>query len=240
MFSWQKRHILFTLQLVIGSALNKLSKRTHFEADTKYTFCDYLNISACAATESLKSFSVSIYNPIARFVDTIVRVPVQNKSVIVYGPDGKPVTADVLPVSKETAIVRGLLGDAPFELVFRAEQLPPLGFAVYKVNVTSSRGKYPGFKDSLKKSPDVPEDRHNGDYVIENEHLRLTFSGDSGRLVEMENLVSSLKQSVDQQFLWYRSSVGADKSGQASGAYIFRPNSSEAYPVSSQNHAKVK
>ena len=224
-------------QVVIGSALNELSGRTHSVADTKFSFCNYLNISACAATEAVKSFSVSIYNPIARFVDTIVRIPVQSESVAVYGPDGMSVTTDVLPVSKATAVIRGNLGNASFELVFRAERLPPLGFAVYKVKIIS-RGKYPGFKDSLKKSPNPKEP--NGDYVIENEHLRLTFSGDSGRVVDMENLVSSFKQSVDQQFFWYNASVGNKESGQASGAYIFRPNSSKTFTVSDQNHAKVR
>lgn len=235
-FDYAKRLAIGTAecQIFIGSALNKLSERVHSEADIKFTFCDYLNISACAATATLKSFSISVFNPIARFVDTIVRVPVQNSSVMVYGPNGKPVSADVLPVSRATSFVRGNLGNAPCELVFRAERLPPLGFVTYKVNITSGR-KHPGFEASLRKSPE----KNNGDYIIENEHLRLTFSADTGRLVEMENLETSLTQSVDQQFFWYNSSIGNQESKQASGAYIFRPNSSKATTISYKNHAKI-
>lgn len=38
---------------------------------------------------------------------------------------------------------------------------------------------------------------------------------------------------VDQNYFWYASNVGDAKDPQVSGAYIFRPNGSLAYPVSS-------
>lgn len=39
---------------------------------------------------------------------------------------------------------------------------------------------------------------------------------------------------VDQNYLWYASNVGDSKNSQVSGAYIFRPNASLAYSVSSK------
>jgi hypothetical protein len=41
------------------------------------------------------------------------------------------------------------------------------------------------------------------------------------------NVASGLSQALGQQFMWYNSSVGNADDGQASGAYIFRPNSSD-------------
>lgn len=38
---------------------------------------------------------------------------------------------------------------------------------------------------------------------------------------------------VDQNYFWYASNGGDAKDPQVSGAYIFRPNGSLAYPVSS-------
>ena len=230
--------------MVINSALNKVSqRRQYFGTNIQYTFCDYLNISACPATETTKSFTITVYNPIARPVDTNIRIPVSSQEVKIIGPDGKPVPVVIEPVSKETKFVRGSLGNAPYELTFPITGLPPLGVAIYTGNTTSNSGKHTSKVASkfasklLRKSDFTNSDYHDGDYVISNKHLRLTFDHDSGRLTKIENLASNISLPVDQQFLWYNASVGNNKdSNQASGAYIFRPNSSKPFNVSLNNN----
>lgn len=223
--------------MVINSALAKITRQKNSEDDVQYMFCDYLNISVCHATETSKSFTITVYNPIARTIETIIRIPVSSKYVKVYDRNSKQVPFIVQPVTKITRFVRGKLGNAPYELVFSAVGLPPLGLAVYQVNTTSKQQKSisnsnNGFKTHNMKG-------NNVDYVIENEHLRLTFSDKIGRLVQIENLKSKIKQPVDQQFFWYNSSVGNNVSDQASNAYNFRPNSSTQFNVSVGNHAKI-
>lgn len=218
--------------MVINSTLNKLIRRENDETDTEFTFCDYLNVSACSATETSKTFIIAVYNPIARPTETNIRVPVSSKSVVVFDSDGKQISFSIQPVTKVTRIIRGKLGNASYELVFPVVNLPPLGLAMYQVNITSNSTKSKSNKVSfIAKS--------SGYIAIVNKHLRLTFSTMNGRLVEIENLDSQIKQSVDQQFLWYNSSVGNKVSDQASNAYIFRPNSGEPFNVSFDNHAKI-
>jgi lysosomal alpha-mannosidase len=223
--------------MVMKSALSKLTRRRNSEAVIQFTFCDYLNISVCPGTETPRSFIITAYNPIARSVNAIIRVPVSTKDVKVFSIDGKPVPFGTQPVTKVTKIVRGKLGNAPYELVFSAIGIPPLGSTVYQVNVTLGEENPAG---DIQRNSDVRGlEGNNVDHVIENEHLRLTFSNKTGRLVEIENLKSRIKQSVDQQFLWYNSSVGNNVSDQASNAYNFRPNSSTPFNMSVENYAKI-
>ena len=219
------------------SALSKLTRRRNSEAVIRFTFCDYLNISVCPGTETPRSFIITAYNPIARSVNAIIRVPVSTKDVKVFSIDGKPVPFGTQPVTKVTKIVRDKLGNAPYELVFSAIGIPPVGSTVYQVNVTLGEENPAG--DIQRNSNVRGLEGNNVDHVIENEHLRLTFSNKTGRLAEIENLKSRIKQSVDQQFFWYNSSVGNNVSDQASNAYNFRPNSSTPFNVSVENYAKI-
>ena len=151
--------------------------------------------------------------------------------------DSKRVPFAIQPVTEITKFVRGKLGNAPYQLVFSAVNVPPLGFSMYQVDVTSKAET--SIADNQRSSKKRDLKANSDDYVIKNKYLRLTFSNKNGRLVEILNLVSQVKQSVDQQFFWYNSSVGNNVSDQASNAYNFRPNSSTPFNISVDNHAKI-
>ena len=204
--------------MVINSALNEVSQRKHVDADIQYTFCDYLNISVCPGTEVTKPFTITVYNPVARNVDTYIRIPVSSRSVRIFGPNATEIPYAVLPVTKVTKHVRGKRGNAPYELVFPASSIPPLGLVTFKVKFG------PNFPKTLELTS-------NSGYSIENKHLRLTFSIHTGRLVEVENLRSKIKLPIDQQFYWYQ----AD----GSGAYLFDPLSNKPSVVSPGNKASI-
>ena len=228
--------------MVINSALNTFNQQQQY---IQYTFCDYLNISICPASEVNQQFTVTVYNPIARSIDTNIRIPVSNMSFKVFGPNGIEVPCAVLRVTKATKYVRGKRGKAPYELVFPASDLPPLGFALFDVkfspNVPKMSGfKIPGHKQGIRgysvgihNKSDFATERltPNSDYSIENKYLRLTFSTYTGRLVEVENLKSKIKLPVDQQFYWYQAG--------GSGAYIFDPASNKSNVVSPGNMANI-
>ena len=222
--------------MLINSALNKVGEQKYFDDNVEYTFCDFLNISVCPATETSKSFTITVYNPIARTVDTNIRIPVSSQAVNIFGSDGKAVPVVIQQVTNETKFVRGNIGNAQYELTFPITGLPPLGVAVFTGNTTSNAEHVPKvpskFSSKLLKKSDFRNGvRSNEEYVISNKHLRLTFSLDSGRLTKVENLESEISLNVDQQFLWYNASIGNSASQQASGAYIFRPNSSTPFSV---------
>ena len=66
--------------------------------ELNFTYCDYLNISACHITEKEESLVVNIYNPIGRAVATNVRVPVNFKEYIVFDARGNVVPSQMSKV----------------------------------------------------------------------------------------------------------------------------------------------
>uniref|UniRef100_A0A6I8N4V2 Alpha-mannosidase n=1 Tax=Ornithorhynchus anatinus TaxID=9258 RepID=A0A6I8N4V2_ORNAN len=71
-------------------------------------------------------------------------------------------------------------------------------------------------------------------------HLRVLFDPATGLLSEIQNLDSGISLPVRQAFYWYNASVGNDQNAQASGAYIFRPNRSEPFPVSPRGRVQTQ
>merc|ERR1712038_999362 len=117
-------------------------------------------------------------------------------------------------------------------LVFEAEA-PPLGYNVYHIQA----------QDMIKKTDKRAEAatsrrRAGATMALENDNIKVNFC-DNGRICSLENKKSGLKMTVDQNWLWYNASVGGTTipgvtTSQKSGAYIFRPNTTTAYPVSSE------
>lgn len=201
------------------------------------TFCDHLNVSVCPLTEKTKSFTVTVYNPLARAVDAVVRLPVALASMNVFSPQGKLIESQMLPVSNETRLLRQaqnlIQGDSSFELIFFAK-VPALGFATYFVNSTKSTVKSKIFKDVPKR---VYEDAD--EVSIENEFIKLSFTEDTGHLTSMTDKSSKTTTVLSQGFYWYNGSLGEDASKQPSGAYIFRPNSSQPIPIPQSSKVEV-
>lgn len=197
--------------------------------------CDYLNISVCRITETEKSVIINVYNPIARPISTYIRLPVNTRNVLVFGSKAEAVKSQIMPVSKETAqLRRNLKGFAAYEIVFPIN-IPALGFSTYFLNQSSDEEN----KSFSPTYSELEELNLKNDF-IDNNKIRLEFSSETGRLVRMICKDTKLVLSVDQQFFWYKGSEGNQDSKQTSGAYVFRPNSSEPNEVCENNKAKVK
>ncbi|XP_032775635.1 lysosomal alpha-mannosidase isoform X2 [Strigops habroptila] len=204
-------------QLLVSNALSSLSgtKET-------FTFCNSLNVSICPLTEASSQFIVLLYNPLGRRVSWPIRLPVNGVSYTVTDPHGQPVPSEVVPVSIVTHGLRGNDAGAMQELLFQASA-PALGFSTF--TVTQSPHGDP--RVPPVQPPVLPQP-----WDIHNEHLRVLFDPLTGHLKEIQNLAKNISLPVFQSFYWYNASVGNEESSQASGAYIFRPNSSEPIPVS--------
>ncbi|XP_005881664.1 PREDICTED: lysosomal alpha-mannosidase, partial [Myotis brandtii] len=164
-------------------------------------------------------FQVTVYNPLGRKVNWMVRLPVSKHIFLVKDPSGAVVPSDV--VTMPSSDVQ--------ELLFSAS-VPALGFSIYSVTQVPGRSPRadrpePRFQKSLswiKSSSRVkPSSRV---LTIQNEYISASFDPDTGLLVEMKNLEQHLLLPVRQAFYWYNASTGNNLSSQASGAYIFRPN----------------
>ncbi|XP_032991035.1 lysosomal alpha-mannosidase isoform X1 [Rhinolophus ferrumequinum] len=192
-------------EVLLSNALSRLSG-----SKEEFTFCRNLNISVCPLSQTAESFQVTIYNPLGRKVDWMVRLPVSQHVFLVKDPSGTVVPSDVVTMPSSDMQ----------ELLFSAS-VPALGFSIY--SVTQVPGRSPQAHTSQPGSQ-KPSSRI---LTIQNEHLRARFDPDTGLLVELKNLDHDLLLPVRQAFYWYNASTGNNLSTQVSGAYIFRPNRQE-------------
>ncbi|GFS23846.1 alpha-mannosidase, partial [Elysia marginata] len=157
-------------------------------------------------------FQVSLYNPLARPVQYVTRVPVSGNKFTVLTPRG-PVQADIFPLSRETkALIPRSSQQADSELVFVAS-VPAVGFATYFVDRTSNKGF-----TSKEAEP-------SRDTVIQGKYVSVKFD-DDGLMSSISNLAINAEVPLHQNFLYYPAHGGEcvdDSRKQPSGAYIFRP-----------------
>ncbi|XP_049645255.1 lysosomal alpha-mannosidase [Suncus etruscus] len=199
-------------EVLIGNALAQLGG-----SKKNFSFCRYLNMSQCPLTMREKQFQVTVYNPLARSVTQMVRLPVSSAAYLVKDPNNKAVPSEVVPI--------------PYldqqELLFSAS-VPALGFSVYTVQVAKMHPRIP----TSRLTSQEPQSSEPSSITIENEYIRARFDRRTGLLVAVQNLEKNMELPVYQAFYWYNASVGDRSSEQASGAYIFRPEQSKPYAVS--------
>ncbi|XP_069914917.1 lysosomal alpha-mannosidase isoform X3 [Oryctolagus cuniculus] len=205
-------------EVLLSNALARLSG-----SQEAFSICPELNISVCPLSQTSARFQVAIYNPLARKVDRMVRLPVSEGAFLVKDPSGHAVPSDVLLLPQPE-------GQKPSpELLFSAS-VPALGFSIYSVARVS-------LQNPKAHSPErIPQKSRTGVLVIQNEYIRATFSTKTGFLMQIEDMEQKLVLPVSQSFFWYSAGTwdlkNIDVFG-VSGAYIFRPSQPEPSPVSS-------
>jgi len=109
-------------------------------------------------------------------------------------------------------------------LIFAAD-LPALGSRSFCLQATDA--------EAQRALPET----NAGCVVLENDFLALDFC--NGSLASITDKVSKISTKAAQSWHWYRASVGNNESDQASGAYVFRPNSSAASAIPGEPAAKI-
>ncbi|XP_029413237.1 lysosomal alpha-mannosidase isoform X2 [Nannospalax galili] len=201
-------------EVLLSNALARLSG-----SKQNFSFCRELNISICPLSRKSARFQVTIYNPLGRKVDWIVRLPVSQGIFLVKDPNGKTVPSNVVMLPSSYS------KEYQWELLFSAS-MPALGFSIYSVARMTGRNL-----QAHKMQSSSPKSNSHV-LAIENEHLRATFDPDTGLLMRIENMDQNLSLPVNQGFFWYTANTGDAESDQASGAYIFRPTWYQPQPVS--------
>jgi len=185
-----------------------------------FTFCPLNNVSVCPATSGLSQgqvIPVVIYNHLGWENNDYVRIAVPTANVEVTDDQDNVVAAQIYP-SEDLPKV--------WTLVFPVE-IPAVGFRTYFLQ-PSSRSR---FTTITKAKP--TEDGQ--DITIQNEFYSLTFSGKTNKLASITNKLIQQTLTVTQDILWYNESAGNNADQQASGAYIFRPNGTDPFPVTKAN-----
>lgn len=170
----------------------------------EYKTCLQLNISQCDVSERSGSFIVTVYNPLNRILNEYVRLPVTAKAFLVQTGESEVIETQLVRIPEAVLNIKGRTSLADTELVFRAENIPALGFKSFFVTAEATP---PGF---LK--PSFPDFRGK---------VELKFDNKSGLLTEISNGASLPLQ---QSLRYYQGSH------HWTGAYIFRPASDETFP----------
>ncbi|KAL4717575.1 hypothetical protein ACJJTC_000724, partial [Scirpophaga incertulas] len=111
---------------VLEKGFNKLRQNP---IDTPMIRCRF-NVSRCHCTDGPHMFIV-IYNPLPWPVTMPVRLPMFNRDQVVYDPKGNKVPAGLMKIPVPVWKLKERNASASFELVFIAENLPPMGLRSY-------------------------------------------------------------------------------------------------------------
>ncbi|KAJ1454800.1 galactose mutarotase-like domain-containing protein [Pelagophyceae sp. CCMP2097] len=229
-----------------------------------------LNMSVCAATTGVDSFTVAAWNVLGQELHDVVRLPVAAGDWACLDAAGKPAAAQYAPLDARTKSLPLLylnsfnmtaleVAAAKAELANNADGIlaleiavPPVGLATFKCAKAAHAFAAPTF--AVRQAAAVEA---AGPMVVENDFYALEFDSVTKQLSSVKNKVSRVSTPLTIEWGWYNSSVGgcteypasqdratadAPCSDQASGAYIFRPNSSELfYPgdANSSEYPKV-
>ena len=203
-----------------------------------FTLCPLSNVTLCPALEKGVPVVTAAYNsggsPSSSGVKLSVGLPGGVAGWAVFDAAGKPVTAQLLPLSSSDTSLRAQYGGStstPIQwLAFVAADLPPTGFSVFFLLPVSQLEDAPHTHASTVRLAAADEDS-----IISNGRISLTVSAATGMLSSYADVVTGVNLPLVQTWEWYTGFDGKSNlngSSQASGAYIFRPASETTSPVS--------
>ncbi|XP_049803878.1 lysosomal alpha-mannosidase-like [Schistocerca nitens] len=202
-------------------ALRKLSA-----SDLPFVSCLLRNVSQCEPSEISDTFMVTVYNPLSHEVSYYVRLPVLGSAYSVRDASGNEQKVQLVPIPDPVQNLPERNSNATFEIVFLANNVPPLGFRSYYVAVVNSTDE---------EMWSVMESSNSS---IGNDDLQALFNEDTGLLQSI--MIDGEEMALQQNFHYYEGWVGnnSEPALRASGAYIFRPNGSSV-AVSSAVDTKI-
>ena len=177
---------------VVSSALQKLSGLGD-SSEVKFSRCERCNVSVCSVSQSESKFTMLMYNSMGQSRRDYVRVPVTSSSYSVYDDAGVAIPSQTIAVNRDAAVGQDA---ARFTLVFEVD-VPALGYSTYSAQQTHEAASSSSTFVQPEPLPDVTGD----DIIVANSKLKLTFSGSTGRLETIENLVDGAVVTVDQKWM---------------------------------------
>eukprot|EP00932_Pfiesteria_piscicida_P000367 SRR837773.10358.p1 GENE.SRR837773.10358~~SRR837773.10358.p1 ORF type:complete len:789 (-),score=310.03 SRR837773.10358:64-2187(-) len=222
-----KQHVTFdyAMRLAVGRsrampAVNE-ALSTLTGAKASFNYCILRNESVCESTQqAAKDADIVLWNGLAQPRTEVVELPIDAANGQVVDSKGKVVPSQVVPSPHSVTNYGPNTQGSKQTLVFQAE-VPAMGYQSYRyVAKSSTKARHAKVKKVGKAATD---------FMLENEFVSLQFCGNN--LCKMTNKETGSSIKAEQSWLWYQSSTGNDVAGQKSGAYIFRPNKTEATPV---------
>ncbi|KAK0403102.1 hypothetical protein QR680_016716 [Steinernema hermaphroditum] len=199
-------------------------------------FC-LLNETNCDISQKSPNFTVTVCNSYTQAVVRIVRVPLHFQAAKVFDPKGAEIQSEVVKSFLTSQLPSE--GRAPFELQFSVT-VPPLGFVTYFVVGQQSGVEDAQRLEKLRRQKNATtrwrRNLKTNETTVSNGAVELTFDA-NGLLKAFTDLASKTTKPLRQEFLFYKG-MGNDHI-QPTGAYIFRPNGSESFPVAPSASLKI-
>ncbi|CAL1527408.1 unnamed protein product [Lymnaea stagnalis] len=237
----QKKHVLkdYNYQLssgtnecqnVMAQAYKKIWQLTESDGGHNVApqFCLNLNTSSCNVSEGRQQFLVTLYNPLSWQTDVNVRFPVSFNKLSITDGRGHSIVYQIVPIPDHIKRIPERKTSPDIEVVLQTI-LPPMSVTTFSVK--------PEEDGESKVNFPADEPRGSNNIVVENEHLTVTFSRNSGLLISIFNKESSIEESISQEFTYYE---GQQTIARFSGAYVFVPKSPNTKRVGGEGTVGIK
>lgn len=237
-------------QLTIPDDIDTQNRSLHYNSDNGFDFvtCGSLNISSCHVSEINDKFVVTVYNPLAHSTFQYIRVPVVGAfEYVVKDYRDVPVVSQLVPIPDDVQRLTFRRSNSVNELVFMASELPPLGYKSYFIEKVAPNPApnepHVLMVDNDDFQSDQPVfnegvDNFSGPVTIGNKYVNVSFDR-NGLLASVQGNGQSIN--VAQNFYVYEAALGDNREykNRSSGAYIFRPNVTQALPVTDKATIRV-
>lgn len=201
-----------------------------------FSFCLYANQSVCPPTQSMKTFSLTVLNGYSHNYTAVIRVPINQPSATVKDSAGRSVLSQLIFSYVPASQLGYTPNPAPYTLLFYAN-LPPLGFEVFTVITRNDLPSWTmphrvqkllGRRREWKKRRSPAVSSSSSSLSISNSRMRVDFDSATGLMKTIS--ASGLSLPVRQELLFYVAANDSQHS-RASGAYIFRPNTTSTHRI---------
>lgn len=240
-------------QLTVDTTTDQLKREEKSNLENRFEFelCPELNISSCSISENSEKFMVTLYNPLAHSTFQYVRIPVTDGDYEVMDYRNVSVDFQIVSIPKQIQSIFYRQSSALSEIVLMANELPPVGYKSYFIQRKSKtteeilnilQNAEPEVllmqNDGPMGDAPVTDDIENGPFKIGNRFVELSFD-ENGLLNSVKSENTEMK--VRQNFYLYHGFDGdnCEFAKRASGAYIFRPNDTQARKIVSRADVKV-
>jgi len=186
--------------------------------------CELRNISQCDATKNAQHFTVAVWNSLGRPRTEWVEIPVSSnaQNVMVTDSDGNHIPSVV--VDSPNPVTNYYRNNSEWQPYIALVQvtLPAAGFSTVSVDMRNEKNQMTSHEKLANQFSSLS---------IESDHYRVTFSDDTRLITSISYKSEGTWKTMraTQMFYWYADSM---ESGHDSNAYIFRPPTDEAIPVS--------
>ncbi|XP_075222185.1 lysosomal alpha-mannosidase-like [Lycorma delicatula] len=219
-------HSSVTVAHAVGTILSHEHNKGYDANNSQFKFSPYLrsNMTECAVCESGQPFTVTLYNPLSHPTTHYVRLPVMGDGMVSYtvlNPQGEKENAQLVPVPKSVISMSGRKSNSTVEILFKAENIPPLGFKSYYIAPSN---------DLVFGTREIPP---ADVYTIGNvNRTAVILDGGNGHIKSC--IIKGKMYSLHQSYLYYISKDLPERD-KPSGVYIFNPKENEPVPVSTSN-----